>query len=115
MCHCWYHLGVIQLIEEANGFQYYSIYYKKNLQYKNPDPKDSFRFFERSKKKGTKEGCAEGGCGACSGFGELKNKKLIYKSINSCISFLPTIDKKHNVIENLSLKIINYISTRSDG
>ena len=24
--HCWYHLGVIQLIEEANGFQYYSIY-----------------------------------------------------------------------------------------
>ena len=90
----------------SNTIQF--IYQNKIVKLKNPDPNRTILDFIRSdlKQKGTKEGCAEGGCGACTVvIGELKNKKLIYKSINSCISFLPTIDKKHLiVIENLSLK-----------
>ena len=30
--------------------------------------------------------------------GELKNNKLIYKTINSCISFLPTIHSRELIV-----------------
>ena len=82
------------------------VYNNKIHKVQNPNPNQTILDFIRSdlKKTGTKEGCAEGGCGACTVvIGELKNNKLIYKSINSCISFLPVINGKHLIlIENLS-------------
>jgi xanthine dehydrogenase small subunit len=47
---------------------------------------------------GTKEGCAEGDCGACTVVvGELAADRIDYRAVNSCIRFLPTLDGKEIV------------------
>jgi len=55
---------------------------------------------------GTKEGCAEGDCGACTVvLGELASggKRIDYRAVNSCIRFLPTLDGKELVtVESLA-------------
>ncbi len=54
--------------------------------------------------KGTKEGCREGDCGACTVLiGEIVNAKLKYKSVNSCLYPIGNAMGKHVVtIEGLS-------------
>ena len=74
----------------------------------NPDPNETILDYIRLRLKmtGTKEGCAEGGCGACTiVVGELKKNNIIYKAINSCIAFTPSLEGKQLlVIEDLMLK-----------
>jgi xanthine dehydrogenase small subunit len=56
--------------------------------------------FIRKEKKltGTKEGCREGDCGACTVLiGTLINNKVIYKSVNSCLVPLEDVNGKHVV------------------
>ncbi len=68
---------------------------------KNPDPNETLLNYIRTKlkKTGTKEGCAEGGCGACTVvIGELQNNEINYRSINSCITFLPTLQGKQLIL-----------------
>lgn len=55
--------------------------------------------------KGTKIGCREGDCGACTVLvGSLNDNKITYKSITSCISPLGNVHGKHIVtIEGINL------------
>ena len=77
------------------------------VEIENVDPTRTVLQFLREdlRRTGTKEGCAEGDCGACTVvLAELDRtgKGLSLKAVNSCIQFLPTLDGKELItVESL--------------
>ncbi|MBL7952807.1 MAG: FAD binding domain-containing protein [Flavobacteriales bacterium] len=65
---------------------------------------DILRYHEQL--KGTKIGCREGDCGACTVLvGELKNDQVEYRSMTSCLLALANVKGKHIVtVEGLNME-----------
>ena len=77
------------------------IHKNKIVELSNPDSNETLLNFIRTKlkKTGTKESCAEGGCGACTVvLGELENNNINYKAINACIAFVPSLEGKQLIL-----------------
>ena len=78
------------------------------VELKNVDPTRTVLQFLREdlRRTGTKEGCAEGDCGACTVVVAELNRDgddIQLRAINSCIQFLPTLDGKELItVESLT-------------
>ncbi|HRO73749.1 MAG TPA: 2Fe-2S iron-sulfur cluster-binding protein, partial [Saprospiraceae bacterium] len=61
--------------------------------------------------KGTKIGCREGDCGACTVLvGTLHDEKVLYKSLTSCLTPLANVHGKHVVtVEGVNINGLNKV------
>jgi xanthine dehydrogenase small subunit len=74
----FFYLGEIRTLSDAPPTQTVLQYVRENLHC-----------------TGTKEGCAEGDCGACTVvIGELKGENVELKAVNACLQFVPMLDGK---------------------
>jgi xanthine dehydrogenase small subunit len=76
------------------------------IEVEDPDPTGTVLDYLRYtlRRTGTKEGCAEGDCGACTlVLGELDGDAVAWRAVNACILFLPMLDGKAlRTVESLS-------------
>ena len=76
------------------------------IEVEDPDPTGTVLDYLRYtlRRTGTKEGCAEGDCGACTVvLGELDGDAVKWRAVNACILFLPMLDGKAlRTVESLS-------------
>ncbi len=76
------------------------------IEVEDPDPTGTVLDYLRYslRRTGTKEGCAEGDCGACTVLlGELDGDAVAWRAVNACILFLPMLDGKAlKTVESLS-------------
>jgi xanthine dehydrogenase small subunit len=76
------------------------------IEVEDPDPSGTVLDYLRYalRRTGTKEGCAEGDCGACTVLlGELEGDAVSWRAVNACILFLPMLDGKAlKTVESLS-------------
>lgn len=110
MCRCWSRRGVIRPIAAVDvnidcpdNAEYRRVIRfvldGETIEVESADPTRTVLQYLREdlRKVGSKEGCAEGDCGACTVVvAELDatGKTLRKRAINSCIQFLPTLDGK---------------------
>lgn len=119
MCLCWSRRGVTRLIAaaEVNASKSPGAKHRSTIRFvldgevveiDEVDPTRTVLQYLREdlKRCGTKEGCAEGDCGACTvvlAETDQCGKQLQQRAINSCIQFLPTLDGKELItVESLA-------------
>lgn len=109
---CWFHLGATRrtgVAEPVTGTIKF-ILDGELVQLENVDPTRTVLQYLREDlcRTGTKEGCAEGDCGACTVVVAEKKRDdagVSLKAINSCIQFLPTLHGKQLItVESLQPK-----------
>ena len=98
MCRYWCHRGVtppIGVVSRVNSIRF--ILDGEVVSIANVEPTRSVLQYLREdlNRTGSKEGCAEGDCGACTVvIAEAVNSRVEYRAVNACIQFLPTLDGK---------------------
>ena len=114
MCPCWCRRGVIRRTGAARVTEDKLIRFildNEVVEVHDIPPTTTLLQYLRDTlgRCGTKEGCAEGDCGACTVvLGELEGDRINYRAVNACIRLLPTVDGKEVVtVESLSRKDVS--------